>query len=160
MHARSTAQHWARRGFSLVEIMIAVAIIGILASLGTAHWMQAQLKAKRAEPYPNLRGIADAQLAYEAAYDDFAVGASNPGPPLDKTAKAWVQGMSGWIDLAWEPDGAVRCTYITSDYGSGLWVRNDAYCDIDDDNNSAIIRYYTAALGLGAYYRDLYPERF
>jgi type IV pilus assembly protein PilA len=149
-----------RSGFSLVELMIVVAIIGILSAIAIPNFINAQLRAKRAEAMTNLRGISDAEVAYSAVHDSWVTAASNPGLSLDKTAKTFNPAMAGWVTLGWRPDGKVRCTYIATTFGSGSWVRLDAYCDIDDNNDSAIIRYYVPTPTAGGYFNDLYPNKF
>ncbi len=149
-----------RRAFTLVELMIVVAIIGILSTIAIPQLSEMVLKARRAEAYTNLRGIATSETAYEAAFDTYVAAASNPGPPLGKTQKEWVRGEDGWTELGWEPDGLVRCTYIVSILSGGTQFRADSYCDVDDDNSSAIIRYYSGEGLDGGYFYDLYPDRY
>ena len=149
-----------RSGFTFVELMIVVALIGVLAALGVSNWYEMQLKARRTEPMVCLQGIADAEVAYEAVTSEYAQGANNPGPPIGKQPKAWDREADGWKDLGWEPDGLVRCSYISTAHGGGSWFRVDAYCDIDGDDDSAIIRYYSAHGGSTAWFSDLYPNRY
>ena len=158
-----------RAGFTLVELMIAVALVGILAAIGIPQWQAMSLKAKRAEARPILRGIGDAQLAYNLASDTYIAGSSNPGSPIGKNLKAWQSTMSGWSTLDFQPDGDLRCTYILDCYTSCTWSRVDAYCDVDDDNSSAIIRYYVptarttgtgSSLRGNGYFSDDYPDRY
>lgn len=151
-----------RRGFSLVELMIVVAIIGVLASIAVPNFQKSQLKAKRAEVPTNLAGIGDAELAYYAAYDTWVAADGNPATSyaLSGTANPWNPTMAGWRDLGWEPDGPVRCRYFAYIFGAGTWARTDAYCDIDDDNQSAIVRYYVPRQGTPGYFNDVYPTRF
>ena len=59
MHPRSR-----RHGFSLVELMITIAIIGALTALAYPAWQRTILVARRAEAKPNIRGIGDAAIAY------------------------------------------------------------------------------------------------
>lgn len=154
-------------GFSLVELMIGVALVGILAALAIPQWQSAQLKARRAEAKPILRGIGDAEVAYNIANATYVAGSSNPGSPIGKNLKAWQPTMTGWSSLGFKPDGDLRCTYITSCFTSCTWARVDAYCDVDDDNNIAIIRYYVptaTTTGTGSslrgngYYTDVSPS--
>ena len=150
----------ARGGFTLVELMIVVAIIGILAAIAIPEFSQMVLKARRAEAYPNLKGIATAELAYDAAFDTYIEADSNPGPPLGKELKPWLYDEEGWADLGWAPDGWVRCTYMVSVISGGTQFRADSDCDVDDDNRSAIIRYYSGEGVEAGYFYDLYPDRY
>jgi len=100
------------KGFSLVELMIVVAIIGIMAAVAVPNFVALQLKAKRAELPGNLNGIRTAQIAYEAAYEGYIDCAENPGhAAVGKTQQAWNLTAAGWADLGWSPDGLVRGSY-------------------------------------------------
>lgn len=156
-----------RTGFSLIELMVTVALLGILASIGYPFWLTCAHQARRAEAKPILRGIGDAQTAYDMAQGTYLTGASNPGVPLDKDMHAFDAEMAGWVTLGFSPDGPVRCTYLTDCYDGCTWARADAYCDVDDDNNVAAIWYYIAdegATGGGAYstghFEDQNPDWF
>ncbi len=52
-------------GFSLVELMVVVAIIGTLASIALPKFQAFQAKAKQAEVKTNLSGIYTFQLSYQ-----------------------------------------------------------------------------------------------
>jgi type IV pilus assembly protein PilA len=64
-----------RKGFTLIELMIVVAIIGILASIAIPDFLKFQARAKQAEAKMNLGAIYTQQIAYYGEYTTYAGGA-------------------------------------------------------------------------------------
>jgi len=54
----------AKRGFTLIELMIVVAIIGLLAALAIPNFLKFQAKSKQSEARANLKSVYTAQKAY------------------------------------------------------------------------------------------------
>lgn len=59
------------RGFTLIEIMIVVAIIGILSSLATPMVLKYQAQAKRAEAKLNLSAVFTGEMTFYSEYSYF-----------------------------------------------------------------------------------------
>lgn len=66
------------RGFSLIELMIVVAIITFLAAISLPSFMRFLAKAKRAEAYLNLSSIYAAEKAYWAEHGTYTTQLSGP----------------------------------------------------------------------------------
>ena len=61
-----------KKGFTLIELMIVVAIIGVLAFIAVPKVMNFLYKAKRAEVYVNLSSIYTAEKAYFAEHNKYS----------------------------------------------------------------------------------------
>ena len=66
MHNRKTSN-----GFTLVEILIVVAIIGILAAVAVPAYFNHVLRTRQAEAYHNLLDIKAAQEMFYAQYNKY-----------------------------------------------------------------------------------------
>jgi len=60
------------KGFTLIELMIVVAIIGVLAAIAIPNFLNYQCKAKQSEAKSSLGTIRTAQEAYYAEYDNYS----------------------------------------------------------------------------------------
>ena len=65
-----------RKGFTLIELMIVVVIIGILAALAIPRFMQTSGKAKKSEAKTVLKQLYQLERAYFQEHDAYVAGAN------------------------------------------------------------------------------------
>ncbi|MGH9377360.1 MAG: prepilin-type N-terminal cleavage/methylation domain-containing protein [Terriglobia bacterium] len=83
----------AKNGFSLIELLIVVAIILIIAAIAIPNLLQSRIAANQAAAVSDLRGITESELTYLTMYNQgyattLAVMAppSGGGPPTSTAA--------------------------------------------------------------------------
>jgi len=120
-------------GFSLVELMIAVAIIGVLASIAMPLFAQYQLRSKSTEVKANLSAI---RVAEEAVFGESGtyLGAAAEPPTIPGPTAASFDGVgSEFAELGWTPEGKVYFSYAIEVSADATGYTADAGADIDDD---------------------------
>lgn len=125
-----------QKGFTLIELMIVVAIIGILAAIAIPNFRNYQLKSKRGELPTNLKAIKTSALAYQAEQDVFLILAAQPraAANLNASKRAWATDAN-WTLVGWQPSGEVYASY--SGAVNALAMTGQALSDIDSDGTDA-----------------------
>lgn len=82
-----------KTGFTLIELMIVIAIIACLSMITIPSLMKFLAKSKRAEAYINLSSLAMAQKAYFAEHGKYTTN------------------LFGTDGLGWKPEGNFNYTY-------------------------------------------------
>jgi type IV pilus assembly protein PilA len=80
-----------KKGFTLIELMIVVAIIGILAAIAIPNFLRFQAKSKQSEAKTNLGSIGTTAESYRVEKDTYVI--------------------SSLSDLGWAPTGTPRYSY-------------------------------------------------
>src|ERR1700722_9076482 len=65
-NARSSNPRASGRGFSLIELLIVVAVILIIAAIAIPNYIQSKLRANEASAVQNLRNISTAEALYSS----------------------------------------------------------------------------------------------
>ncbi len=157
-----TRNKTTRAGFTLIELSITVAIMGILAASAITIFTLQQLRAKRTEAMTNLAAIAKLENGYfgvNGTYPDaLAAPAGVPGEKQNWDALAKAE----FAELGFTAEGSVWYIYDVNTPESGCACPScftaSAYGDSDRDGATAVVAYFhgaaapvcpTMVLGLG-----------
>lgn len=130
-------------GFTLIELMVAVAIVSILATIAIQEFSNITLRSKRAEIAMNLNAIRTAQEAYRAEWEGYLECPLTPATPGGRVAVSFPSPAAGglrWAQLGWAPDGRVYGQYMVEAFnfvGGEAHFTATGYSDIDADGNLA-----------------------
>ena len=113
-----------RKGFTLIELMIVVVIIGILAALAIPRFMQTSGKAKKSEAKTVLKQLYQLERAYFQEHDVYVAGATT----ADLVAS----------DLGFDDPGAdARYSYSVTVLGATFTATATEIADADGDGTAA-----------------------
>ena len=129
--------HGRRGGFTLIELMIVVAIIGILAAIAIPNFLRFQLKAKSSEGKTNLAAIRTAEESYFAEYGIYVSALPSPTTLGDnvKTNFSHPVAGEGFDRVGWAPEGQVYFNYSVAINGAADEFTAAAHADIDNDTD-------------------------
>ncbi len=130
-----------RRGFTLIELMITVAIVGILASIAIPQYELFLLRSKRAELPMNVDAIRTVEKGYHAEWGYYTAAELTPATVPGRVRDPWplsLSATSSWTLLGWSPDGPMFGQYgVTANDLAGDLSEFEAsgYTDMDGDGN-------------------------
>jgi type IV pilus assembly protein PilA len=84
-----------KKGFTLIELMIVVAIIGILAAIAIPNFIKFQARSKQSEGKTNLKGIFTAEKSFLGEHDYY----------------------SAWGEIGWKAERGNRYAYTIGPLG-------------------------------------------
>ncbi|OFZ78682.1 MAG: hypothetical protein A2583_07210 [Bdellovibrionales bacterium RIFOXYD1_FULL_53_11] len=114
-------------GFTLVELMIVVAIIGILAAIAIPNYQKYQARARQTEAKLALASIYTAEKSYAAEQATFSQCIRNIGYTPDNNKRYYASGFPAAI-VGCGPAGGQSClgyTWLTSGVAQTSCVAGD-----------------------------------
>lgn len=128
-----------KTGFTLIELMIVVAIIGILASIAVPNFMKFQARARQSEAKVNLAGAMTSATSYFANYGTYMCGACSFSPGTNNLYSYYL----GPSDTVAGSKGCTGATPVQSASGytasAGGNIDADATCDIWTINDANLL---------------------
>jgi len=119
----------ARRGFTLIELVVVIAILGILAGLAIPRFLDATATARGARIVADMRTIDSAIVIYNAKSGKLpdAMAAASTGP--DQLLKASTDGTTYQLLAAWPvpPTGSATVTLNNGTTKSGTVTSGTYY---------------------------------
>lgn len=146
-------------GFTLIELMVVVAIISILSSVAVPIFARAQIRTRVAERSTVLealgRGVNDVMAAMQKLPDPSSptewVGTFNPPGPLSTGKRHFVYGQDGWRFMPIIVQGSCYYSYsfLAQDPGAGALASASvtAVGDLDGDSNPSPKTIYFTSKG-------------
>jgi len=142
-----------RAGFTLIELTITVAIMGILSATAIGLFRAQGMRAKRTEAMTNVEGIGKMERAYFGENGIYL--AATPAPALPPGVKQnWQPELPFSFDaLGFQAEGSVWFVYDVNSLNggcacaSGACFTATAYGDSDLDGRPAVISTFHADSG-------------
>ena len=130
-----------RDGFTLIELMIVVAIIGILSAIAIPNFIQFQLRSKTSEVKTNIAGIRTAQDAYFSEFGTYLGAAMTPTVAPSAQKNPWAgAGLAAFNQLGFAPEGEVYFVYAANGIANAFSIA--AIGDLDSDGTPSQFAYF------------------
>ncbi len=123
-------------GLTLIELMIVVAIIGVLAATAIPAFQRLQMRSKSSEVKTNLVAIRTAEVGYRSEFGQFVAAQASPASYGGNTAIEFTDtGPDGenFATIGWQPEGRVFFQYAVGISGDGGAFSIAAAADLDQD---------------------------
>jgi type IV pilus assembly protein PilA len=134
----------SQKGFTLIELMIVVAIIGILAAIAIPNFLRFQLRARSSEGKTNIAALRTAQESFQAEFGSYRSANAVPTATVSSTKQVFsdtADTKGGFTATGWSPEGRVFFSYAMASNAAGTNYTVDAVADIDGDATTQLWGY-------------------
>jgi len=130
------------KGFTLIELMIVVAIIGILAAIAIPNFLQYQMKSRQSEAKTNLGAIRTSELSFSGEKGCFiGTGAAGYGAATPVAGTKTVQ--VAWAGPAMPGPSPAGTAFCVDPAGAPVFT--GTFADIGFAASGFVFYHYTAS---------------
>ena len=145
-----------QKGFSLIELLIVIAIILIIAAIAIPNLLRSRMAANEASAVSSVRSINTAQIAYNATFPTngyaSALPALGPGSTDCSSPGAATSANSCLLDNVLSAGTKAGYTFTVAAIGSGTPVTDySTHADPLDPGHSGQRHFYSNATGVIRY---------
>ena len=141
--------HSIKRGFTLVELLIVIAILAILSTLGLSNFQSSRIKARDLSRKSDLQTIAKSLEAYVNDHRSYPL--SNPDGEI--ICKTTTPPECAWGEAFTDDNGTIYASVLPSDAsGFTYWYTSDGsyyrlYAHLENSADNAIDTEITQTCG-------------
>ena len=124
-----------KSGFTLLEMLVVVGILGILMATAVAGMAQAKRQGRTAKAHADIRALVNAWFAYEAANDDWPANINNvKGDPVETSEDVLKELIGKGKDQRVYLNAPIRNGYFRDPWGTPYKLKITSQ-DLDKETN-------------------------
>ena len=131
------------KGFSLIELMVVVAIMGVLAAIGIPQYSKFQAKARQSEARSHLSAIYTGETSFKSEFNNYSVDLFNIGVQITGNQLRYTAGFAG---------GAACSSYATATANGApaeVTTRTQAHSPGVHDSGGNTVTWHSSILTAG-----------
>lgn len=137
-----------KKGFTLIEMMIVIAIIALLATIAIPNYVGFRKKAMTSEAKSNLGTLRTLEEAYLSDTQTYIVCAAHPAAVPAATTTTWGAGNANFNTIGFELKGNLRYQYAVAAGAAGIATSFNATAQGDLDGDATLSTFTMTEAGV------------